>query len=93
MMLSMQVRRGWTKEKKHEQYMQVMEAVTMFTDIAQFPDLVSLDFAQVPRTIRFKLFQMIPRFQQLKVLIIGPGTSGAWIPIKVCNVGFENIFL
>ena len=78
-----------------ELLMQVMEAVTMFTDIAQFPDLVSLDFAEVPRTIRFKLFQMIPRFQQLKVLIIGPGTSGAWIPIKVkyFSIHIIEIFL
>ena len=82
-MLNLQIRRGWTKEKKHEQYMQVMEAVTMFTDLAQFPNLHTLDFAEVPRTIRFRLFQMIPRFTQLKILIIGPGTSGAWIPIKV----------
>ena len=29
---------------------------------------------------------MIPKFSNLKILIIGPGTSGAWIPIKVKNI-------
>ena len=127
------MRRGWSREKKHEQYMQVMvmmtlmiivmmivimmimvmkvlilmmkriymqvmEAVTLFTDIVQFPNLHKLDFGEIPRTIRFRVFQMIlviiiiirfrvfqmiPRFTELRVLIIGPGTSGAWIPIKV----------
>ena len=101
----MKVRRGWSKEKKHEQYMQVswsspqgcphkhiviqvMEAVTLFTDIVQFPDLRSLNFGEVPRTIRFKIYNMIPHFTQLRVLIIGPGGSlsnqgSSWIPIKV----------
>ena len=60
-----------------------MEAVTLFTDIVQFPNIKSVDFGEIPRTVRFKIFEMIPRFTDLKVLIIGPGTSGAWIPIKV----------
>ena len=79
----MKVRKGWSREKKHDQYMQVMEAVTLFTDIVQFPNLRSLDFSEIPRTIRFKLFEMIPRFTDLRVLILGPGASGSWIPIKV----------
>ena len=65
-----------------------MEAVTLFTDIVQFPDLRSLNFGEVPRTIRFKIYNMIPHFTQLRVLIIGPGGSlsnqgSSWIPIKV----------
>ena len=79
----LKVRRGWSREKKHDQYMQVLEAVSLFTDIVQFPGLQKLDFGEVPRSIRFRIFQMIPNFTELRVLIIGPGTSGAWIPIKV----------
>ena len=63
--------------------MKVMEAVTLFTDTVQFPDLRALDFGEVPRTIRYRIMEMIPFFTRLKVLIIGPGNAGSWIPIKV----------
>ena len=73
--------------------MQVVEAVTLFTDIVQFPGLQKLDFGEIPRTIRFRIFQMIPKFTELRVLIIGPGTSGAWIPIKVSvNYFYYQLF-
>ena len=85
----LKVRRGWSREKKHDQYMQVMEAVTLFTDIVQFPGLQKLDFGEIPRSIRFRIFQMIPNFTELRVLIIGPGTSGAWIPIKVNTLQYN----
>ena len=80
----MKVRRGWSKEKKHDQYMKVMEAVTLFTDTVKFPDLRSVNFGEIPRTIRYRIMDMIPSFTLLKVLIIGPGPgAGSWIPIKV----------
>ena len=79
----MKVRRGWSKDKKHDQYMKVMEAVTLFTDTVQFPDLRAIDFGEIPRTIRYRIMEMIPFFTRLKVLIIGPGNAGSWIPIKV----------
>ena len=80
----MKVRRGWSKDKKHEQYMKVMEAVTLFADTVQFPDLRAVDFGEIPRTIRYRVMDMIPSFTRLRVLIIGPGPgAGSWIPIKV----------
>ena len=79
----MKVRRGWSRDKKHDQYMKVMEAVTLFTDTVQFPDLRAIDFGEIPRTIRYRIMEMIPFFTRLKVLIIGPGNAGSWIPIKV----------
>ena len=52
----------------------------------------SIDFGEIPRTVRFKIFEMIPKFSNLKILIIGPGTSGAWIPIKVRNIIISEVF-
>ena len=85
----MKVRRGWSKDKKHDQYMKVMEAVTLFTDTVQFPDLRAIDFGEIPRPIRYRIMEMIPFFTRLKVLIIGPGNAGSWIPIKVSLVLFR----
>ena len=79
----LQVRKGWNKNKEHEQYMKVMEAVVVFTDIVAIPKLRCLDFQDVPRSIRHRMIEMIPRFAGLRTLIIGPGNSGSWVPIKV----------
>jgi len=78
----LQVRKSWNKSKKHEQYMKVMEALAVFTNIVENPKLRCLDFQDVPRSIRHRLLEMIPKFAGLRTLIIGPGNSGSWVPIK-----------
>ena len=77
------VRKTWNQSKQHEQYMKVMEAIAAFTEIVTIPKLRVLDFQDVPRSIRHRLLEMIPRFRGLTTLIIGPGNSGSWVPIKV----------
>jgi hypothetical protein len=79
----LQVRKSWNKSKEHEQYMKVMEAIAIFTDIVAIPKLRVLDFQDIPRSIRGRILEMIPRFSSLRILIIGPGNSGSWVPIKV----------
>jgi len=78
----LQIRKSWNRGKEHEQYMKVMEAVAVFTEIVAIPKLKSLDFQDVPRSIRHKILDMIPRFIGLRTLIIGPGNSGSWVPIR-----------
>ena len=46
-----------------------MEAVTLFTDIVQFPDLRSLNFGEVPRTIRFKIYNVLAKGTKMDCLL------------------------
>merc|ERR1711892_256217 len=76
----LQVRKHWNQSKDHDQYMKVVEAMAAFNEILAIPKLRSLDFQDVPRSIRHRMLEMIPRFSGLRTLIIGPGNSGSWVP-------------
>ncbi|XP_023336070.1 uncharacterized protein LOC111707239 isoform X2 [Eurytemora carolleeae] len=78
----LQVRKSWRPDKDHTQYSKVLEAVSKFTDVLKWPKLNKLDFGDVPRTMRSRILELIPQFLNLSTLIIGPGSSGGWIPIK-----------
>merc|ERR1719187_848579 len=54
----------------------------MFIPIVILPKLRELDFKDIPRSIRSRVLDLLPQLTGLQVVIIGPGNSGGWIPLK-----------
>ena len=65
----------------------MMEAVGSFADVLAWPKLRVLNFSDVPRTVRSKMLDMLPRLTGLHSLTIGPDNTGGWIPLRVSSSG------
>lgn len=77
-----QVRKNWTMTTENTQYCKVMEALNMFTPIVILPRIRKLDFQDVPRSVRSRMLELVPTLTSLQTIIIGPGNSGGWKPLK-----------
>ena len=74
-------KKSWKPSINIEHFRQEMDHIVLFTDLAIQPDMLKLDFGEIPPCIRSSLVANLGSFKKLSTLILRPydNKSGNWL--------------